>query len=77
MYRTILKDLPTTISGFAKHDPVEGYTTIVLNSRLSHECNRRTFLHELKKHIEEGDFDCREDVNVIEAEAHKKTARHD
>lgn len=72
MYRTILQDLPTTISGFAKHDPVDDFTTIVLNARLSHESNMQTYLHELKEHIETGDFDCKEEADQIEYEAHRK-----
>ena len=68
-FKTVIIDLPTTIPGFSKHDP-DGYTTIVLNARMSYRRNRKTFLHELK-HINKGDYDCSGSVDSIEAEAHK------
>lgn len=70
-YRTVVMDLPTTIPGFAKHDPVSDYTTIVLNARMCYRRNRETYLHEVQEHIDKGDFDCREDVDVIEGRSHK------
>lgn len=50
-----LADLPTSVRGFVYHDD-DGEMYIVLNSRLSHEQNLLTFVHELK-HIRRGDLD--------------------
>ena len=50
-----LADLPTSVRGFVYHDD-DGETYIVLNSRLSHEQNLSTYVHELK-HIRRGDLD--------------------
>lgn len=50
-----LADLPTSVRGFVYHDD-DGELYIVLNSRLSHEQNLSTFVHELK-HIRRGDLD--------------------
>ncbi len=69
-YRTVVIDLPTTIPGFAKYDPVSDYTTIVINARMCRKKNTETYLHELE-HVNTGDFDCREDVDVIEGRSHK------
>lgn len=71
-YKTVIVDLPTTIPGFAKYDPVSDFATIVLNARMCYCKNRQTYLHELKKHIEKGDFDCREDVDTLETLAHER-----
>lgn len=50
-----LADLPTSVRGFVYHDD-DGEMYIVLNSRLSHEQNLSTYVHELK-HISRGDLD--------------------
>ena len=50
-----LADLPTSVRGFVYHDD-DGEIYIVLNSRLSHEQNLSTYVHELK-HISRGDLD--------------------
>lgn len=50
-----LADLPTSVRGFVYHDD-DGEVYIVLNSRLSHEQNLSTYVHELK-HIRRGDLD--------------------
>lgn len=50
-----LADLPTSVRGFVYHDD-DGEIYIVLNSRLSHEQNLSTYVHELK-HIRRGDLD--------------------
>lgn len=71
-YRTVFANLPTTIPGFAKRDPVDGYTTIVLNSKMCRKKNTETYLHELK-HISKGDFDCKGNVDVIEVITHEMT----
>ena len=71
-YKTVVIDLPTTIPGFAKYDPVSDYTTIVLNARMCYRKNRETYLHEVKEHIEKGDFDCKGSVDKIESSAHER-----
>lgn len=48
-------NLPTSVRGFVYHDD-DGELYIVLNSRLSHEQNLSTYVHELK-HIRRGDLD--------------------
>jgi len=50
----VLVDLPTSIRGFVYHDD-DGEPVIVLNARLTHEQNRRTYEHE-KEHILRGDM---------------------
>lgn len=45
-----LMDLPTSVRGFCYHDD-NGEEFIILNSRLTHEQNRKTFDHEME-HIE-------------------------
>lgn len=52
--RAILYPLPLSIKGFIKAD-ADGYETIVLNSNLTNESNRETFLHELA-HSRHGDL---------------------
>ena len=47
--RVILQDLPTSVRGFVCLGD-DGEPVIVVNSRLTQEANRKTFLHE-KKHI--------------------------
>ena len=63
-----LMDLPPRIKGFVTMRG--GEPVIVLNARLNHEQNLKTFLHE-KKHIDNGDFE-RFDVDIIEREAHEE-----
>ena len=51
---TLLVDLPGTIKAFVAKDTDDFYT-IYLNSRLSHEQNVVSFIHEME-HIENDDF---------------------
>ena len=67
-YSTKLLDLPTAVRGFVKESP-DGWYTVVLNSRLTHESNLKTFHHELA-HIERGDFESEESVDLIESRRH-------
>lgn len=53
--RVLMMDLPTTVRGFVFYDE-NGDPVIVLNSRLTHEQNFRTWLHE-KGHIQRGEMD--------------------
>lgn len=49
-----LMDLPTTIRGFCYHDD-DGEEFVILNSRLTHEINQSTWIHE-RRHIRRGDM---------------------
>lgn len=65
--KVIYADLPPRVKGmFVKTFDEEECYTIVLNSRLSAEQNRKTYEHELK-HIEARDFD-QEDMTADEIE---------
>lgn len=66
-FNIVMQDLPTTIGGFTKE--TDGYYTIVLNSRMTHERNILTYKHE-KGHIDKNDFDRDCTADQIEAEAH-------
>ena len=57
----VLKDLPTTIRGFVTPGS-DDEPCIVINSRMSREQQRLTFLHEMG-HIERGELD---DPNYVE-----------
>lgn len=50
----ILQDLPTSVRGFVFLGD-DGEPVIVVNARLTHEQNRKTYKHE-KKHIQRGDM---------------------
>ena len=52
--RAILIDLPTKVRGFCTFGS-DGMPLIVLNSRLTHEQQRKTYIHELN-HIKRGDL---------------------
>lgn len=66
--RTVYIDMPATIKGYtiAKDD----FYTIVLNSNLSNEQNKLTYMHEMY-HITNGDFQSKNSVGLIEIFAHK------
>lgn len=68
-YRTIFQQLPYKIRGFVVHNSSEDFYTIVLNSRLSHSQNIKTFWHELE-HIANDDFNNDMSVDLIEKFAH-------
>lgn len=63
-----LMDLPPRIKGFVTMRG--GEPVIVLNARLNHEQNVKTYLHE-KKHIERNDFE-QFDVDLIELQTHQE-----
>lgn len=66
--RTVLCDMPTTVKAYTICK--DGYFTVILNQNLTHEQNVESYLHELK-HIQNGDFDKRCNVNMIELFAHE------
>ena len=67
--RTILIDLPLKCRGYIYEDVASGYQCCVLNARLSHETNLRTYQHECD-HADHDDFRSSEDVNKIEYVRH-------
>ena len=66
---TYLIDMPTRV-----HEAVcpcaDGYT-IYLNSRLSYQDRIKAYNHAMK-HIESNDFESEEDIQTIEARAHRR-----
>ena len=66
---TIFQNLPYKIKGFAVYNSNEDYYTIVLNSRLSHDQNLRTYIHELE-HINNNDFYSKLSATKLETIAH-------
>lgn len=66
--RTILVDLPCDCRGCVVETDDE--PCIILNSRMSHEMNIKSYEHELR-HIKNNDLHCEESVNEIEAYCHK------
>lgn len=65
--KVVLLDLPTTISGFVRE--VDGYKTVVLNSRMAYASQCDTYRHELE-HIEHDDLHKDLPADQIEAAAH-------
>ena len=63
-------DMPTAIRSYVVSNTDMTYT-VVLNSRLSHEQNLISYTHELK-HINDGDYDKKCSVNMIEINAHRE-----
>lgn len=68
--RTILLNLPYDCRGYIINDPNTGEESCVLNARLSHEDNIKTYQHE-RRHVKNGDLHCSEDVNGVEYRCHK------
>lgn len=68
-YNIILYDMPTGIKAFTRSNP-DGTYTIVLNSRLSDEQQRLSFYHELM-HIQNGDYDRKMAIGMLEIYAHR------
>lgn len=66
--RTVMTNLPSSIDGFTVASG-DGWYTIVLNSNLSYERNRKTYFHELE-HVLYSDFSSKYSVDCIEQCAH-------
>lgn len=66
--RVEFAELPTSIGGYVISDSDDFYT-IILNSKLSHEQNMKSYEHELE-HIFNGDFDKSSSADEIENQAH-------
>ncbi len=69
MIRTVLDDLPLSVSGFVVEDDAGDYV-VVMNARKSWESNRKTYLHELE-HIARGDLHSPDAADTIELSRHK------
>jgi len=61
-------ELPNSVKAYVVANADSTYT-IVLNSRLNHEQNVLSYLHELD-HIRNGDYDKKLNADVIELYAH-------
>lgn len=68
-YLTIFKDLPTQIKALTVKNRDDSYT-VILNSRLSYEQQRQSFLHELQ-HITNCDFEKDCSIDELEFKLHK------
>lgn len=68
-YIVVYDNLPYKVRGFTLYHASDDYYTIILNSRMSEICNKKTFLHELK-HILNGDFIRNRNVQEIEYNVH-------
>lgn len=68
-YRVIYENLPCSVRGLTLHDVASDYFTIILNSRMSHSCNLKTFQHELI-HVENGVEEIGVNINLIECLTH-------
>lgn len=67
--KVILKDLPTTIGGCVKE--TDGFYTIILNSRMTHERNQESYLDEIE-HIETDAFSSELPADRIELRSHSR-----
>lgn len=65
----VYEDLPTTIGGCVKE--TDGFYTIILNSRMSHERNQESYLDEID-HIEHDALDQDRSADEIEMESHRR-----
>lgn len=63
-----LIDLPHGVRGFTKKNK-DGSYTIMINARLSSDMQIATYDHEIR-HIENGDYDYKNDVGSLENERH-------
>lgn len=64
----VMAELPATVKSFVIANVDQTYT-IVINSRLSHEQNMKSYQHELD-HIRNGDYDRKICADLIELYAH-------
>ena len=69
--RCVLYNLPCDVRGFVMEDNETLEPVCVLNARLTHEANQKTFLHEAE-HINQNDLDREDSADVIEEKRHKK-----
>ena len=67
-YRAVLADMPAAVPAYSIHGP-DGYTTIVINSRMNYEKQCESYKHEVN-HIESDDFDSKRSADEIERDRH-------
>ena len=63
-----LVNLPTGCGGYVRKNEDDTYT-VILNAKLSHAENQKTYLHELS-HINFADHDSLQHVSLIESKSH-------
>ena len=68
-YRVIYEDMPTTVKAFIKE--TDGFYNIVLNPRLTHEANIKSFADEMD-HIVNKAFDSKLSADQIESKSHRR-----
>ena len=68
---TIFADMPGTIPAYSISNPDMSYT-IVINARLNRERQLKAYHHEML-HIENGDYDRKTKIDIIECYAHALT----
>lgn len=68
-YTVVYQNLPEKVNAFTMYHAGDDFYTIILNSRVSYDCAKRAFNHELK-HISNNDFIKFKDVSNIEVLAH-------
>lgn len=64
----VLADMPSKIRAYTISNP-DGSFTIWLNARLTHYQHLLSYHHEMN-HIENGDYDRKCNINLIECHAH-------
>lgn len=62
--------MPVKIRGYIYEDVATGDQVCILNARLTHEANQQTYNHECH-HITCGDLDREDDIDTMEARAHR------
>ena len=68
-FRTVYRDLPYKCRGFIIYCSEDDYYTVVLNSRMSYQIIKNTFMHELE-HIKQNDIFSLMNANDIELQRH-------
>ena len=68
--RTVLLDLPCDCRGCVIENAETGDSCIVLNARMSHEMNVKSYEHELR-HLKNDDLHSCEYADSLEAYCHK------
>ena len=68
MINVVYSDMPTRIRSYVVANADTSYT-IILNSKLSHEQNLKSYYHEIE-HIKKGDYDKKCSADLIEIASH-------
>ena len=68
MINVVYADMPTRIRSYVVANADTSYT-IILNSKLSHEQNLKSYYHEIE-HIKNGDYDKKCSADLIEIASH-------